>query len=103
MPEIPQTRTNNQHQNPIALCKSQLSRGNCASQFTVVLRRQFLLPGHQTMPPVSESKVTKHEPMPFTRRPVLPPRRLSCKSASHSTMRPVEDCGSPRSEPVYGS
>src|SRR5207245_4691903 len=91
MPEIPQANIKNQHQKPMALCKSQLSRGKFAFHLTVVLRRQFFIPGHQRMAPVKESKVTKHEPIPFTSRPVLPARRSLCKSASHSKMGSITE------------
>src|ERR1700752_3586837 len=76
--ETPHTIKKHEHQKPSALCKSQFSRGKRAFQLTVALRRQFLIPGHERIAPVKESKITKHEPMPFTSRPVCPARRLTC-------------------------
>ena len=86
IPEIPQTNKKTQHQNPIALCRSQLNRGKRASHLILVLHRQCLIPGHQRMAPVKESSVRRQEAMPFTRRPVFPPKRLLCKSVSHAKM-----------------
>src|ERR1700722_3586967 len=68
----------------------------------VVLRRQFLIPGHHRMPPLKATTVTTIEPIPFQKRPVVPDSRLSWKSTSHSVVRSIGDLGFPRSAPVYG-
>src|ERR1700736_6395700 len=97
---MPQISTNEEHQNPTALCRSQLNRAKFDFELMVTLRRQFLIPGHQITAPVKESTVTKIEPMPFASRPDFPDSKLSWRSTSHSTTRSVPDRGSPRSEPV---
>ena len=70
MPETPHTKIRRRHQNPSALCRSQLMCAKCALQFTIGLRRQLLTPGHQLIAPVKQSAVTQIPPMPFTRQPV---------------------------------
>ncbi len=54
-----------------------LIRAKCALQFTVKLRRQFLIPGHHMMAPVIQSDVKQIAPMPFTKRPVDPDSRFA--------------------------
>src|SRR5262245_60038454 len=62
-------------QKPTALCRSQLKRFQPTPRRSIMLRLQFLIPGHQITIPVKLRIVSRTPPVPFTSRPFSPPNR----------------------------